>query len=287
MTRRELVKRLLTALLSASTVFVNRSFAQVAQPPGNTPTDSWPSASNTGVHAGEALSPHQGPLTVTVPGTVISGLNIQGTVYINAPNVTLKDSSITVAGYAVVKIADVRGVTVQNCTINGVGTGNEGSNGIQGTGTFLGNNIFNVENGITVDGSGPTLIQDNFIHDLLASGAPHYDGIQIDGSIADVEIQHNTIINSHIQTSAIMIDNYYGAISNIKVDNNVLAGGGYTIYVDGHFNKFSISNVSITNNHMGGGYFGIVDFNRTRPLYKGNVNDGVKLAKTLLGSGSE
>lgn len=284
MTRRELFKRLLTAWLSGSTAFAHRSFAQVAQPPENTVIGSWPSASNTGVHGGTALRPHQGNLTVTIPGTVVSGLNIQGIVYINAPNVTLKDSRITVTSYAVVKIADVRGVTVQNCTIDGVGTNNDGSNGIQGTGTFLRNNIFNVENGITVDGSGSTLIQDNFIHDLLASGSPHYDGIQIDGGIADVEIRHNTIINFHIQTSAIMIDNYYGPISNIKVDNNVLAGGGYTIYVDGHFNKHPISDVSITNNHIAGGYFGIVDFNRTRPLYKGNVNDGVQLVKILLGS---
>jgi hypothetical protein len=285
MTRRELVKGLSTAWLGGSAVLVHSSFAQVAGPPPDEPTDSWPSRLNTGVASGAALSPHQGNLTLTVPGTVVSGLNIQGTVYINAPDVTLKDTMITVAGYAVVKIANVKGVTVQNCTINGVGTGNDGSNGIQGTGTFIGNNIFNVENGITVDGSGPTLIQDNYIHDLLASGSPHYDGIQIDGGIADVEIRHNTIINTHIQTSAVMIDNYYGAISNIKVDNNVLAGGGYTIYVDGHFNKFPISDVSITNNHMAGGYFGIVDFNRTRPVYRGNVNDGVKLAKLLLAIG--
>jgi hypothetical protein len=125
-----------------------------------------------------------------------------------------------------------------------------------------------------VDGTGPTLIQGNYIHDLKASGAPHYDGIQIDGGLTNITITHNTVINSNIQTSAVMIDNYYGSISNVQVDNNLLVGGGYTIYVDGQFGNKSVTDVSITNNHMGRGHFGITNFNKTSPTYKGNVNDG-------------
>ena len=67
----------------------------------------------------------------------------------------------------------------KNCEINGVGTGKRGRSGILGEGTFLNNNIYNVENGIAV--TGPSTIQGNYIHDLHASGSPHYDGIQIDG----------------------------------------------------------------------------------------------------------
>ncbi len=37
-------------------------------------------------------------------------------------------------------------------------------------------------------------------------------------------------------SSAVMIDNYFGPISNITVDNNLLVGGGDTIYVDGQGN---------------------------------------------------
>ena len=99
-------------------------------------------------------------------------------------------------------------------------------------------------------------IQDNYIHDLKATQAPHYDGIQLDGGVSNVIIRHNTVINDYGQTSAVMIDNYFGPISNITVDNNLLVGGGYTIYVDGQFNGGSITGVSITNNHMGQGYLG-------------------------------
>ena len=175
---------------------------------------------------------------------------------------------------------------IQNCEINGVGSGNEGSCGIAGQGTFIGNNIYNVENGIALS-SGNTLIQDNYIHDLRASGSPHYDGIQIDGGISNVTIQHNTVINSHTQTAALMIDNYFGPISNIKVDNNLLVGGGYTIYSDAHFNGGSITGVSITNNHVGGGYWGPINFNNSSPVYTGNVEDGVTLSQTLNTSGNQ
>lgn len=248
----------------------------------------WPDSTNTGVAAGTVLTQHYGDLIITTPGAVISNLDIHGTVYINAPNVTLENCNITAANYVVVRVQNgVQGVTVQDCTINGSGTNNDGSAGIQGTGTFLRNNIFNVENGITVDDSGKsTLIEGNYIHDLRASGSPHYDGIQIDGNISNVTISHNTIINSHDQTSAIMIDNYFGPISNIVVDNNLLVGGGYTVYADGQFSGGSITGVSFTNNHLGSGTWGYTSFNKNSPVYTGNVNDGAALTKLLNTAGN-
>ena len=217
---------------------------------------------------------------ITQTGAVISGLDIKGEVVINASNVTLQNCKITNSGYWVVKIADgVTGAVVQNCEINGVGTGNDGSHGILGSGTFIGNNIYNVENGITLQGS--AVIRDNYIHGLKASGAPHYDGIQIDGGISNVTISHNTVINDWGQTSAIMIDNYFGPISNISVDNNLLAGGGYTVYSDARFTGGSITGVSFTNNHMKSGQWGVTNFSKNTPVYTGNVNDGAALAAKL------
>jgi hypothetical protein len=221
---------------------------------------------------------------ITKAGTVISGLNITGTVTVEAANVTIENCTITAAtGGGVVTIgAGVTGAVVQNCTINGTGANNAGSTGIFGSGTFNGNNIYNVENGIAVtQGSTSTLIENNYIHNLLASGSPHYDGIQIDGGLSGVTIEHNTVINPFGQTSAIMLDNYFGALSNINVTNNLLEGGGYTIYDDGHFNSSAISGVSITNNHLGGGQWGNTDFNGTNPTYTGNVSDAATVVATL------
>lgn len=239
----------------------------------------WPDATNTGVPDGVTLLP-SGDIVVTKAGTVISGLDIKGTVYINADNVTLQNCKVTSANYWVVKVQDgVEGATVQDSTLNGVGTGNDGNHGIMGTGTFLRNDIYNVENGITLTGSAH--IEGNYIHDLKSSGSPHYDGIQIDGGVSDVVIRGNTIINDYGQTAAIMIDNWFGPISNIKVDGNLLVGGGYTVYSDGQFDGGSITGVSFTNNHMGAGQYGISSFVGNNPVFTGNVMDGHALADTL------
>ncbi|MCW2317846.1 hypothetical protein M2322_003411 [Rhodoblastus acidophilus] len=217
-------------------------------------------------------------------------MNISGTVYVYTPNVTISHCKITSANFAVVQIAGgVTGTTVKNCEINGTDAHNDGSHGINGQGTFVGNNIYNVENGINV--TGPSTIQDNYIHDLKASGEPHSDGIQIDGGVSNTVVIHNTIINAHEQTAAVMMDNDFGAVSNIKVDNNILSGGGYTVCDDAHFNGSDVTGVSFSNNHMESGRWGYTDLNADTPVYSGNVNDGAALIAKLntpanTGSGS-
>jgi hypothetical protein len=242
----------------------------------------WPDATNTGVPAGVTLTA-SGNLVITKAGAVISGLDISGTVYIDAPNVTLENCKITSGAWAVVSIASgVTGAVVQNCEINGTGVSTSGSIGIYGSGTFTGNNIYNVERGVAVaKGSSGAVIENNYIHNLLASGSPGYDGIEIDGGVSNVTISHNTVVNSHGQTSAIMIDNYFGAISNVSVDNNLLGGGGYTIYDYARFNSSPVTGVSITNNHLQSGQWGYTDIAGTHPVYTGNVNDGATLIATL------
>jgi hypothetical protein len=231
--------------LSANPVVDNQG---AAAPPASSESEKWPDETNTGVPTGVTLTP-SGDLVITKAGMVISGLDIQGTVSINAPNVTLMNCKVTAAAWNVIKIApEVTGVVVKYCEINGVGSGNDGSSGINGQGTFIGNNIYNVENGINLTGS--SVIQENYIHGLLASGSPHYDGIQIDGGVSDVTISHNTIINPNGQTSAVMIDNFFGPISNIQVENNRLIGGGYTVYSDGQFRDATISGVAFINNRL-------------------------------------
>ncbi|MCI4677042.1 right-handed parallel beta-helix repeat-containing protein [Rhodoblastus acidophilus] len=251
---------------------VAASLASVSVPaqPAAAATARWPDAANTGAPANVALQP-SGELVITKPGAVVSGRDIHGAVTIKAPNVTIVDCRITAAGLGVVQIAPgVTGAIVKNSEINGVGSDNAGSNGINGEGTFIGNNIYNVENGVNV--TGPSVIRDNYIHDLLASGSPHYDGVQIDGG-HDVTISHNTIINPHGQTSAIMIDNYFSPVSNIKVDGNRLVGGGYTVYSDGRFKGGAVSGVSFTNNRMGKGRWGYSAFEKNSPVWRGNVDD--------------
>ncbi|MBW4656729.1 MAG: M10 family metallopeptidase C-terminal domain-containing protein [Kaiparowitsia implicata GSE-PSE-MK54-09C] len=247
----------------------------------------WPDSTNTGVPDGVTLLP-SGSIIVTKPGTVISGLDIKGNIYIDADNVTVENCRITSSAYSVVQIkTGSTGVVIQDCEINGVGSNNEGSHGINGVGTFLRNDIYNVENGINVGAGSGTVIEGNYIHDLKASGSPHYDGIQIDGGQSDIRIDHNTIINPHGQTAAIMIDNYFGPVSNVVVNDNLLVGGGYTIYADAQFGGGALSGVEITNNHIGSGYYGSLNTNKSSPVYTGNTLDGHDIAATLNGNGND
>ena len=229
----------------------------------------FPDAATTGVPAGVTLTA-SGGLVINTPGVVIEGLAISGMVTINADNVTLKNCTITSGSWAVVNITSgSTGVVVQDCEINGLNA--EGVRGISGQGTFLRNDIHNTEDGIYLTGSN-TLIQDNYIHDLQSDwSGPHYDGIATDGGVSNITIRHNTIINSHGQTSALMLSNYFGSVTNVVVDNNWLEGGGYTVYSDGQFKNGTISGVSFTNNYLVKGQYGYSSINNNTPVWEGNI----------------
>jgi len=247
----------------------------------------YPDTRNTGVPSGTSLT-SSGSLTITTRGQVVANLSIaSGSITVNANDVIIQNCYIAGAtSTAVVYVTYGYGnCTIQNCTINGIGTTNDGSNGIQSTGSIIGCNIYNVENGINVSGADTTqLITGNYIHGLLASGSPHYDGIQMDGGCKNITISNNTIINPNPQTSCIMIDNYFGSCNNITVSNNVLSGAGYCIYSDAsqaNSTTYPITNITITNNHLGNGYYGDYTTNQNTPTYTGNVDDANTVLATL------
>ena len=235
----------------------------------------FPDASSTGVPAGMTLTPYNGNLVINTPGAVISGLDIHGTVLINAPNVTLIDCKVTSStGFNIVALKDgITGVTIQNCEITGTGNGVGGSTGIWGSGgTFIGNNIWGVENGITPTGNN-TVIQDNYIHDLntSAGSAGHYDGIQAFGGYSNLTIRHNTIDGR--DTSDIFITTLWGPISNVIVDDNKLIGtAGATLRVYSDPNGGAPGNVQITNNVIQKGQWFAVDIQTPISVWSNNTD---------------
>lgn len=224
----------------------------------------FPDASSTGVRAGVTLK-QAGDMVITTPGAVISGLEIHGTLRIEAPNVTIVDCKIINDSYNAIIIPVPYTATVEYCDIIG------GVNGISGTGTFRNNDFSHNENGINV--YGPSLIQGNYIHDLSGGPDAHFDGIEINGG-GGTTIRGNTVINDHGQTSAIMIDNYFGGGDGIIIDGNYLAGGGYTIYSDGRFSSDKISGLQITNNVLGKGEWGYYAFYENNPTVTNNTQVG-------------
>ena len=234
-------------------------------------TSGWPSSANTGVPSGVSLT-NSGGMSITKDGTVVDAKNISGTVYVEADNVTIKRSKIAGYGFAVVQVANgSKNVVITDCDIDGKGS-SAGSMGVIGPATVLRSDIRGVENGVTP--SSGSVVQDNYIHDLAAPGSPHYDGLQMDGGLSNIVVRHNTVdLSEHGQTSAVMIDNYFGSISNITVDNNRLLGGGYTVYADGRFNSNKITGVSFTNNRLGKGGYGYALISPFPVTWSGNVDD--------------
>jgi hypothetical protein len=243
---------------------------------GASASTGFPDATNTGVPAGVTLTPYYGDLVITTAGAVIEGLDIHGSVTIAADNVTLLNCKVTTSEQFVVNSRGATGTIVQNCELNGLGGTSNSMGIIGGQGTFQGNNIYNVENGINVEASG-VLIKDNYIHSLSASGSPHYDGIQMSGGFNDITILHNTVIavsDGISGNAAVYATNDFGGINNVVVEDNQLIGGAFTCFVDYKPAKAgTLTGIQFTNNVISPGWWGYVTFlngNTSNLVWQGN-----------------
>jgi hypothetical protein len=203
----------------------------------------FPNASNTGVPAGTALTAYTGPSRISTPGTVIEGKTM-GCVRVTAPGVVIRKSKISCGGgYAVLSAdGDYGGTPLRiedsevDCKMSG--------------GTALGEasitarrlNIHACENGGDINQSFD--VQDSYVHDLYQSASAHPDGFQFasghfengarKAGSRNVTIKHNTIYATRddgtIGNAAIISNR--GGDTNVLIQGNLLAGGGYTLYCE-------------------------------------------------------
>jgi hypothetical protein len=131
---------------------------------------------------------------------------------------------------------DITGTVIKNCDISGVSTG------LQMT-----------------DGD----IEDNYIHDMGMASGDHINGTTSNaGSIKNLLIQHNTVFNQFDQTDAISLFEDFGAEHGVTINDNLVAGGGYSIYGGQNAGGATATNIKITNNmfstkfYPNGGSFG-------------------------------
>jgi len=243
-------------------------------PPPATGT-TYATAATTGVPAGTTLTP-SGSLTVTKNGTVVDGLDIRGTLTIDASDVTVRNTRVRGSAFWLVTVKDsARDVTIEDVEVDGLGlAGADGSSGIVGGSPRISRvDVTGVENGL-VPGTG-TVIDGAWVHDLVSGGAPHYDGVQIDGGVRDITMTGSTIdLSNQGQTSAVMIDNYFGSIDHVVIDGNRLLGGGFTVYADGAFSTSRpMTDITYSDNRMGKGYYGYGLIRNADVTWTGNVDD--------------
>lgn len=212
-----------------------------------------------GVPAGTSLT-SSGSITVTQDGTVIEGKDINGQIIVNgAKNVVIRNCYIHGGDYYLIQSRNDPNFEVDHCTIEGRGASGPGQSGIDGTGHIHHCRITKCENPINVSGDG-CVIEWCDIHDLDAPPAGHKDGVQVDGGIENLSITHCYIDNPDGETSAVMLDNYWGPLRNVNVEDCFLGGGGFPAYLSGTFNGSStLSDIHYINNVMRkggwGGYF--------------------------------
>jgi large repetitive protein len=215
-----------------------------------------------------------------------TGKSFTNTISITASNVTLTRCKITIpasAPWAVGIPGGLTGIRLQNCTIIGAGTASTGA-GVYGV-------YIQGDSGVTIDScdfselgqsvalnGGQVTITNNWFHDMGSGPGTHYEHVYYGGAAKGASdffllIRGNNFNNQINQTAAVYIENYFGAVSNVTIDTNLLIGGDYTVYVEGNQNPNNITNVSVTNNALGIGTFGYINANPgLAPIYQVTVS---------------
>jgi hypothetical protein len=245
-------------------------------PPATPPpaaVSGYPNPSNTGVPAGwTPRHTTNGDRTITTPGTVLDGELVTGTLFVNARNVTIRNSWIygpinnqTSAG------TDYGGMLVEDTDVGPPsGTGAETFPGILVAGYTLRRvHVHNMSEGprvaafnnSAVPAASQTIdIQDSLVQ-IVRGTCSHNDGIQGYGEPPRTILNHNTIdardAGPDCTTGAIFIGN--DNADQLTVTNNMLAGGGFTMRIggpgpDGPGGTYDhISGNRIVNNSWGAG----------------------------------
>jgi hypothetical protein len=239
-----------------------------------------PDAGTTGVPAGVTLR-RSGSITVTKSATVIDGRLIKGGITVAANNVTVKRTKIRVPsgaeGVGVTIAPGVTGTLIQDTEI----AGSESFQGIQG-GNFTARrlNIHGFEHGIEIRGS--ATVVDSYI--TLSSfrypdgTTPHFDAV-CGWSVNGVVVRHNTLTAPPDQTAAVNFTNDFGAIRDVVIDNNLLTGGGYALYLRGDSSWFSpasskpVTDIQVTNNRFGRSQWGPASIVNADVSFLGNILD--------------
>jgi hypothetical protein len=205
----------------------------------------YPGDDTTGVPRGTVLSAYRGPSIISTPNTVIVAKTL-GCIRVKAPGVVIRRSRISCGNGEPLAVTSADGdfngrpllledteVDCQNTNGTAIGDSNVVARRLS---------IHGCENGFDINQN--VTIEDSYIHDLYNSTDSHTDGIQfaaghfVNGDLVsgvlNVTIRHNTIYgvgaDGSFGTSAIISN--HGGDTNVLIENNLLAGGAFTLYCE-------------------------------------------------------
>lgn len=181
---------------------------------------------------------------MSTDGAVIENLDITGSVTVLANNVTIRKVRITSDDYYPIRYFDNdnTGLVVEDSEIIGL-SGNATAAISFRNYTARRLNIHGTADGFKADAN--VVIEDCWIHDLSNGAEEHNDGVQATGG-PGVTIRRNNIAGA--SNAAVMASAPYGvAVQNLRIENNLLAGGAYTLNIRGE-GELRPTGTRITNN---------------------------------------
>ena len=243
-----------------------------------------PGYRNTGVPTGTPLRAIEHSVVIRRAGTVFQNAVVHGNVEVLADDVTVRNVRILVGGNTwgiglrhadrtTIDRVEVRGgrtrleVGIKDVYDDGVGT------------RITRSEITRTATGIQL---GSATISGNFIHRMALVAGDHVNGITSNGSTRPLVVRRNTIVNQIPQTDAIGLFQDFGLEANRTVADNLLAGGGYTVYAGGRGRYGTSHDIRITGNRFSravfarGGRWGIrayYDTGGRNNTWSGNVWD--------------
>ena len=250
---------------------------------------------STGPAAGTTFTNSSG-FTASTAGRVYSGLDVSGSIYISASNVTIENSNITDVdpNSAAIQVAsNVTGVQIINDSIHGTNAVQSGSLafGVSYWGSSITGVTINDTNFYNGD---RILVGYGTLTNSYCMGGAQFDGsggnlehdecIYTDGDAPGIVVKHDTLLNPNSQTAAIYVDNPDngggGVDGTVDVEDNLLAGGDYCIYGgDGTGGTVHTGPVTIENNRFsrlffsGCGLYGTDAYMPPDTTWSGNVWD--------------
>ena len=245
----------------------------------------YPDATNSGVPAGTKLTPQSGEVSVTKAGTTVRGLAVTGAIAIDASNTTLEDDEVIASagsGNRGIYIAPgVTGTVIDHVTCHGAGKGVQYCIFNKSSSTKIEHSyLYNC--GECLNGSGT--VTDSFFDVTAVIAGEHYEDIYYGGGEGPLIVNHDTMLNPQGQTATIFASTDFGNQTTLTITNNLLVGGGYTLYGGTSCTTGGCGSVkgpvTVTGNRFSkkyypnGGYYGIGSyFNNAMTTWSGNVWD--------------
>ncbi len=248
----------------------------------------YPDKTNTGVPVGVSLTRVDGAVTLSTPGMVYSNKEVHGNIVVTANNVTIRNVKLLVSGssYGISVLPwdnSSTGLVVEDSEIDfkgfddgkGIAFNNYTAKRVY---FHNGADCFHFGDNIAIEDSYCTAYPDNASASQITAFCErpsHIDGMQSDGG-SNITLNHNTIFNQCGETSAILMSTNTSPISNVRITNNLMAGGGYTLYCNA---GSKVSSEAVIGNRFSklffpnGGYWGPTTGCEDANVYSGNIWD--------------